>query len=159
MHRLCSVPCPRSSKAEQLFLKLCMWFQDPPRAPKEMKISDIIIIKKRSKFPKCVRKFKELKGICVGTCIDRFHPENWNNVYAHAHSRNDDDPYKGWICLRDKYILKDRYSLLHEVAHLIADKVDPEYRHHSKKWKEILIKIGGTIKVYIDSRGNIHRHW
>jgi hypothetical protein len=100
-------------------------------------------IKKRSQFPKCIRHFKEVKAIYVGKCpaghLDDKH-------VGHAHC-DPSDPYYGSICLRYKYLLKQRLTLLHEVAHLIAN-TDAKVPPHGKKWREALLAIGGTFKSF-----------
>src|SRR5258708_3203530 len=107
------------------------------------------IIKKRSDLPKCVRSFKQLKGICVGACIDKDDViAKRGKAHAHCHKK---DKYKGWICLRYKYHLKERLTLLHEMAHLIS----PAKPYHGKKWKAALVKIGGTFKSYTYTHSGI----
>jgi hypothetical protein len=112
-----------------------------------------LVIKKRSNFPKCVQEFKELKGICVGECIDNlgYYPPDSTRIgrypypEAHAHSHNG-DPWQGYICLAYKRLLADHYTLLHEVAHLIANtKNEPS---HGKEWRTAVMSIGGTYKPY-----------
>jgi hypothetical protein len=90
-----------------------------------------------------VRQFKELKGICVRGCIAKDSMEE----PAHAHSLWN-DKHRGWICLRNKYILNEPLTLLHEVAHLIANS-SPSIPWHGKNWKKTVKKIGGTFKAYI----------
>jgi hypothetical protein len=104
-----------------------------------------VLIKNKSKFPKCVQSFKELKGICIGKCIDKF-SEIPTEHYAHAHSVNGDS-HQGWICLKYKFQLKEKYTLLHEVAHLMANKLC-SVPIHGKKWRKAVIEIGGTYKSY-----------
>jgi hypothetical protein len=107
-----------------------------------------MIIKNRSKFPKCIRKFKEIKGICVEECIDYIDPNpfkyNGYIIEAHAHPLYF-CPFQGWICLRKKKMLKDEGILLHEVAHLIANKL-PWIRVHGKEFKKVCKEIGALIK-------------
>jgi len=105
-------------------------------------------IKKRSQFPECIRHFKELKGICIGECIDNI--QFGKSEAAHAHCY-DGDPYQGWICLKHKYQLKSKLILLHEVAHLIANR-HIESVPHGKGWKKVLLSIGGTFKSFIYNR-------
>ena len=99
-------------------------------------------ITKRKNFPKCIRKFKELKGICIGECVNKNSSIDKNHS-AHAHSWSKP---KGWICLRYKYQLKEKLTLLHEVAHLIANS--PGTLPHGKEWKKAVKDIGGTFKSY-----------
>lgn len=101
------------------------------------------IIRKRSEFPKCIRQFKEVKGIYVGGCIDGLEAPK-GTAHAHCvagHHRT------GWICLSYKYQLKEKLTLLHEVAHLIADK-SVHAPDHGKKWRDIVESINGTYKSY-----------
>ena len=102
-------------------------------------------ITKRKDFPKCIRHFKELKGICIGECVDPSDKLDEGQA-AHAHPYAG-FPHQGWICFRHKYQLKEKLTLLHEVAHLIANKwlITP---HHGKLWKAAVVAIGGTYKSY-----------
>jgi len=103
------------------------------------------IITNRAKFPECIQQFTQLKGICVGGCIaDILDKEDT----AHAHYT---DPFHGWMCLRFKYYLKQELVLLHEVAHLIAG---PGKLPHGKRWKETVVKIGGTFKSFRFKNGH-----
>ena|SRR5271166_2423930 len=112
-------------------------------------------IRKRNQFPKCIRRFKQLKGICIGACVDNTSDGISKKHVAHAHCWKG-DRNKGWICLRYKYQLKEKLTLLHEIAHLIAnadDKVPP----HGKKWKKVLLEIGGTFKSFRYTHNGITR--
>jgi hypothetical protein len=111
-----------------------------------MKLSDIVIIEKRSNFPKCVRRFKKLKGICIGCCIDK---ESVDGDYpgAIAHSHNDPLGFRfGWICLSKKWILENDGILLHEIAHLLVNDGRKGVRLHGKEFKKVCKEIGATIK-------------
>jgi len=102
-------------------------------------------IKRRSQFPKWIRNVKELKGIFVGGCVDKNVGIGDDHI-AHAHSANG-DPYQGWICLRLKFHLTNKLTMLHEVAHLIANKM-PATPPHGRKWKQALLELGGTFKAF-----------
>ena len=65
---------------------------------------------------------------------------------AHTHSTKG-CKNQGWMCLRYKYQLKERLTLLHEVAHLIAN-TDEKTPDHGKKWRETVVDIGGTCGAY-----------
>jgi hypothetical protein len=106
-----------------------------------------LVIRKRSLFPKCIRHFREVKGICVGRCIDK-KDDIESNLEAHAHCLPLCKPYQGWICLRRKNDLKEKYLLLHEVAHLIANTVAGT-PSHGKKWRKVVVAIGGTYKPFL----------
>jgi hypothetical protein len=100
-------------------------------------------ITKRSQFPKCIRHFKEVKGIALRECIEGL---DMGDHIAHAHS-DSKDPYQGWICMRYKFLVRQKLTLLHEVAHLIANKSNCT-PPHGKKWKQVLLAIGGTFKEF-----------
>jgi hypothetical protein len=110
------------------------------------------IIKKRADFPEVIRNFKQIKGICVGGCVDKDFPIDKKHA-AHAHY-NKADFYHGWICFRWKYQLKEKFTLLHEVAHIIAGplivKRGKKWMRisHPKKWREKVAEIGGTYYPY-----------
>lgn len=93
-----------------------------------------IRITARENFPFCIRSYSELQGICIGKCIN---PRGSMDSAAHAHSAG---RYAGWICLRFKYQLREKYLLLHEIAHLLTPGHD-----HSKTWRDMVLKIGGKI--------------
>lgn len=107
-----------------------------------------LLIKKRSQFPKCVRYFAVLKGICVGECVNKSSTISTEDVPAVGHAHADiTDPYHGWVCLQYKCQLKEKYTLLHEVAHLIANRYN-NTPDHGKKWRKTVVEIGGTFKPY-----------
>jgi hypothetical protein len=108
-------------------------------------------ITKRSDLPKCLQPFKQLKGICIGKCVNK-KLNMADNHAAHAHCYG--DGFRGWICLRYKYQLKQRLTLLHEMAHILANK-SPKTPPHGKKWKDAVVKIGGTYKSYSYTHGNL----
>lgn len=98
------------------------------------------VIKNRNKFPVCIRNFTVLRGISIGKCVDSSTIKN----SAHAHTEPI-DPFHGWICLKYRFQLKEKFLLLHEIAHLLA----PVKTHHGKAWQKIVVKIGGTTKPFI----------
>jgi hypothetical protein len=84
----------------------------------------------------------------MGGCIDNRRRFTSDEI-AHAHSYYS-DPHRGWICLRYKSHIKDRLLLLHEIAHLIANKAW-DIPDHGKEWKNILdwlMAIGGGRKKH-----------
>ncbi len=114
------------------------------------------VIRKRSLFPKCVRQFKELKGICIGECIVKGDPVDLPGSKGGAHSHAwEGDPDKGWVCLSYKYQLKEKLLLLHEVAHLIANKA-LSTPSHGKKWREAVVAIGGTYEEFASIKRHDH---
>jgi hypothetical protein len=102
-------------------------------------------ITRRSQFPYCLRSIEEVKGICVGGCVDPT-IEIMKRHAAHAHCRSG-DLFQGWICVRRNYHTRFRLMMLHEAAHLIANK-RLETPMHGRKWKQALVKLGGTFKPY-----------
>jgi hypothetical protein len=117
-----------------------------------------VLLKKRSDFPKCIRHFKELKGICIGECV--YTPTVWYRdslaidpgYSAHAHSDHG-FPYSGWICMNYKCQLKDRGLLLHEMAHLLVGQRHLPGFTHGKEWKKMVVSIGGTFKTCFSPDG------
>jgi len=110
-------------------------------------------IKKRADFPKCLQGIKALKGICIGECINDkviMHPSR----VAHSHCFK--DKFTGWICLRYKFQLKEKLTLLHEAAHLIAN-TSRSTPPHGKRWKKALLALGGTYKAYSYTHNGIVR--
>jgi hypothetical protein len=99
----------------------------------------------RKQWPKYLHSFKELKGIYTGGGCVNDKNFSWANkdgsfILAHAHCYPD-DIHRGWVCLGFKSRIRNRFLMLHEVAHLIAG-----YGHgHNDKWRRILLKIGGTL--------------
>ena len=104
------------------------------------------------RIPSYARMYEELKGLSIGGCISTEYGKDnegkdWssrkiNNErdFAHAHSYLE-DPWYGWICSPHKTLLTNKWCLLHEVAHLIANN-----EGHSKRWKETVVEIGGSLK-------------
>lgn len=107
-------------------------------------------IRKRALFPKCIRHFKELRGISVGGCIKK---TPLAGQMAHAHCNHCCRPV-GWICLKYKYQLKEKLTLLHEVAHLIAN-TSTDVPDHGKKWRDTVVAIGGTYGSYLSYNKNL----
>ena len=106
----------------------------------------------RQHFPKYLQKFKELKGICVGGCIDPAVTLGTGipgECVAHGH-RNHLDHYHGWICVQHKYLIRMKLTMLHEMAHVLVGYGQP----HGKEWKKRLVEIGGTFKSYSYSLGH-----
>jgi hypothetical protein len=82
-----------------------------------------------------------LKGVYIGECI-RY--GDWKRLFdpkqsAHAHN-NEDDPMRGWICVRQRQFLV-RPIMLHEIAHLLIPN-----QGHTEKWRRKVLAIGGTLK-------------
>ena len=103
------------------------------------------IILDRKQFPKCIQQFECVKGICVGNCIDI--STSWDDKFDAAHAHCSVDDHQGFICLRYKFQLREKLTLLHEVAHLLVNKSN-EYAYHGVKWRETVVKIGGTYKAH-----------
>ena len=108
-------------------------------------MSKKLIVVDRDNYPEYLKKFKELQGICIGGCIDPNHKiDKEHDAHAHAHFI---DPHRGWICLRYKYQFREKFLMLHEMAHLIANKLSfiPD---HGKEWRKVVKEIGGTFKSF-----------
>ena len=66
----------------------------------------------------------------------------WKDVLlAHAHTDIDHSSY-GWICSPFRSILKSKWLLLHEVAHIIAWRSE----YHDDRWRETILTIGGSLE-------------
>jgi hypothetical protein len=99
-----------------------------------------------------VRHIPELKGICVGGCVDKDLIITPDIATAHAHTTF----FNGWICLKHKYLLKEKLVLLHEVAHLITDLGAPS---HGKEWRKNVVALGGTYKTFIFHKTHITKNY
>lgn len=127
----------------------------------------IRVITSRVKFPACIQPFEKVKGIVIGGCIrevfgDQYPISSYPGTseydlarsfgdlgHAHPHhyyyGSKKNDEY-GFICSRFEGFFRDRQSLLHEVAHLLA-KPEPSLKDaHDRRWAKTLLKIGGTLK-------------
>jgi len=111
----------------------------------------LIIPNSDARIPAYARMYEELKGVCIGGCIATEYGKDedgkaWSatvsnkEVFAHAHNYID-DVWFGFICSPHKRLLTNKWCLLHEVAHLIVHD-----EGHTKKWKETVVSIGGSIK-------------
>lgn len=96
----------------------------------------------KSKWPKYLLKFKEIKGISYGKCKigDQL-------VLGHAHCYPN---YRGrgWICLRNKSTVRNRLLMLHEVAHLLVGAKN----NHNDVWRRALLRIGGTLDPFLTAK-------
>lgn len=100
-----------------------------------------LIIEKRKDFPKCLRDHKQIKAISIGKCIGINHLDRRG---AHAHTDPTDKHY-GWVCLSMHSQLRERFTLLHELAHFM---VSPSKPSHGKDWRKAVVKLGGTYKAF-----------
>lgn len=92
----------------------------------------------KSQYPKYLKPFKMIKGISYGKC--KF---GYDLDIAHAHCAKLQNEF-GWICLDYKSRIRNRYILLHEIAHLIAG-----YKNsHNDRWRRACLRIGGTIEEF-----------
>lgn len=96
-------------------------------------------ILQRKNYPKFLLAYPELKGVSYGACIG--HVYEPPTVYAHSHTR-EDDPHKGWICIRNEGLLGDHQLIRHELAHVLTG------HGHDDVWRNKLIKIGGHLDAY-----------
>lgn len=97
-------------------------------------------------FEKLEKQYPQLKGIFIGGCIERGEGSSFR-AKAHAHTQ-ENDPYKGWICIRSlkRVYIKDTKRpsmlILHELAHLL---VKPYY-YHNKQWEKTYKNLKRVIK-------------
>jgi hypothetical protein len=115
-----------------------------------------MLITDRNAFPLCIRHFQEVKGLAIKECyIDGEFSLNKNargaGDIAHAHCGYGDRCLpgygSGWICFRDEEIARDKYVLLHEVAHLRAPPYGSGDGHHDA-WRAEVLRLGGTLKAH-----------
>ena len=92
----------------------------------------------RSEYPKFLLDFPQLKGISYDGCV-----ANWREPgYVLAHTHPVDDEFHGWLCFRNKMLLKDHQLIKHELAHLLTG------HGHDDVWRKKLIQLGGHIEQY-----------
>lgn len=101
-------------------------------------------ITERRLLPLFLRKFLQVKGVCLGECIDGERIDD--HTVAHAHAALT-DKYRGWICCASAFTLFDERTMLHEVAHILSPSSNPT-RCHDKYWRATVKRIGGTYKTY-----------
>ena len=75
------------------------------------------------------------RGIFHGGCIERKEGSSFR-AKAHAHIKGN---YKGWICFRSAKRLKQKWIVIHELAHVITG------HGHSKKFYQCVRRLGGKI--------------
>ena len=104
----------------------------------------------KSKWPKYLLKFKELKGIFYCGCVCGL--SHTVDCSAHAHDTLNQKG-AGWICLTYKSRVRNRLLMLHEVAHLIvgAKKYSRDH-NHDDVWRRQLLKIGGSLDPFPTSK-------
>ena len=99
-------------------------------------------------LPKFLAPYRKLiKGVCVGGC--RF-GDDMEDGMAHAHVAK---PQFGYICVLNRFYLRSRVLMLHEVGHLLA----PDGRH-GDSWRKAVLAIGGTLRRHCVC-GNGHRSY
>jgi hypothetical protein len=116
-----------------------------------------MMITDRADFPECLRNIKAVNGIHVGGCcwIRPMRRKGKRVAYAHAHHLatgplGADDPFRGFICLKYRYLLREPFVLIHEAAHIIANKTT--LTHH-KEWRACVRKLGGTHRPFTMRNG------
>jgi|SRR5271166_2324914 len=102
----------------------------------------------KSKWPKFLEEFSEIKGICYGECIwgtsSKFSSIANISGFAHAHCDMADPKYFGWICLKHKYMIKNPLLMAHEYAHIFVG----HEHYHDDMWRRWCVKLGGTLEQY-----------
>lgn len=88
-------------------------------------------------------KHPEVKGVFVGGCVARGVGSRFRSK-AHAHIHGE---HRGWICYLVARRLKSRLLNLHELAHIVTRE------GHTKRWREYLLQIGGTLDEVLEEDG------
>lgn len=91
-------------------------------------------------------KHPEVKGVFVGGCVARGVGSRFR-AKAHAHTSGE---HCGWICFLSEKRLTCRMLCLHERAHIVTKE------GHTKRWREYLLQIGGTLDPVEDILGDYH---
>lgn len=99
----------------------------------------------RKRWPAELQRSWALRGVFVGGCVARGDGSSFR-AKAHAHTTGQ---YQGWICIRRPDRLEDRMLMLHELAHIITGE------GHTDRWRACLERIGGTLDVTHDARGQV----
>lgn len=79
---------------------------------------------------------REVRGVCVGGCVDGSRLSG--NRWAHAHTRGN---HLGWICYRNEHVLASREVAIHELAHLVRG----DGGCHDALWRETCLELGGSL--------------
>jgi hypothetical protein len=114
-----------------------------------------LTISDRTRFPKCLQPFSEVKQIHVGGCIDENAIITYGMKGAHAHD-DKRDTYHGTICLGHRRLWRCDLLLLHEAAHILTAKRygrQTKNGGHTDKWREIVVEIGGTYNAFVFTHG------
>lgn len=105
-------------------------------------------ILKKTDYPRVLKAYPQIKGVSFGKCISD-KTNRWYEPYqvlAHTHV-GEDDPHHGWMCFRDRYLLRDKQLVIHELAHLLTG------HGHDNTWRDKVLELGGHLDSYlIDSR-------
>jgi len=89
------------------------------------------------------KKYKEVKGVFVGGCVDRGDGSRFRRM-AHAHTHN---PNIGWICVLSPKRLYNSNNgasqlMLHELAHILT------LQGHTDKWREQAHQLGYRLRFW-----------
>lgn len=96
----------------------------------------------RYDWPKYLHEFGGvIKGISYKECIV---PSCDFDEVEVAHAHCSDNSFNGWICLRNKYFIKNKKLMLHEIAHLFAGQKNG----HNDVWRKQVLRIGGTLDPF-----------
>ena len=78
----------------------------------------------------------EVRGVAIGGCGSTGRRLGRNHAHAHTHGES-----RGWICFRSGVTFQERTTRLHELAHVVTRE------GHTKRWREFLLQIGGTLEA------------
>lgn len=99
-----------------------------------------VILLPRSAWPVDLQH-PEVKGVAVGGCT--ISGKRLGRNHAHAHIRG---ASRGWICFRSRVTFAEKTTRLHELAHVVTRE------GHTKRWREFLLQIGGTLDAVAGCR-------
>ena len=94
-----------------------------------------MIILPREAWPEDLQH-PEVKGIAIGGCGPK--GTRLGSLHAHAHTKGES---RGWICFRSGVTFQEKTTRLHELAHVVTRE------GHTKRWREFLLQIGGTLEA------------
>lgn len=100
----------------------------------------IILVFPRADWPEDLRR-PEVKGVAVGGCART--KKRLGSYHAHAHTSGE---WRGWICFRSPTMLAQKETRLHELAHVVTRE------GHTRRWREYLLQIGGTLDAVNGAR-------
>jgi hypothetical protein len=88
------------------------------------------------KRPK-VLQVADVQGVYVDNCVEN--KPLPKDTLAHAHVQASDD-FRGWICFKDRKVMRDINLCLHELAHILSNQY-----YHNATWRFKFLKLGGSL--------------